>query len=84
MRMLVAVAATIFLSSGALACEIDAAAQTAPDPSIAAKKESAAPVVATKAATKPATQASTKPKKDTTLAASATPKPAYFSQRAGN
>lgn len=84
MRTLVALAASVFLSTGALACEVDAAAQTAPDPSIAAKKDSATPVVATKATTKAPTQASTKPKKDGTLAASVTPKPVYFNQRAGN
>ena len=86
MRTLVAVAASLVLSTGALACEIDAAAQSAPDPSVAAKKDSVAPVVASQATTKPTTKtrASAQPKKDAPLSASVAPKPADFSQRAGS
>jgi hypothetical protein len=80
MRMLVAVAASILVSTGALACEMDKAAQTPPDPSIAAKKDPPAQVadVKTKKAT---TFAATKTKKDPTIAASSVPKPVYFASR---
>lgn len=81
MRTLVAVAATIFLSTGALACEMDDSAQAAPDPSIAAKKD-AAPVAAGAATPAKKTTVAAKPKKDPAIAASVAPKPAYFSQRA--
>lgn len=77
MRALVAVAASILVSTGALACEMDQAAYAHPDPSIAAKKDTAAPATVAKAG-KATTLPASKPKQDTTLAASIVPKPVDY------
>ena len=80
----VAFVSLLVVSGPSVACEWGAAAQTPPDPSIATKKDPAAPNVASKSTpdAKPTTLAAPKPKKDSPVAASVAPKPDYFSQRA--
>lgn len=85
MRTLAVAFVSLLVASGpSIACEWDAAAQTPPDPSIAAKKDPAAAVVASKTdkAAKSTPLAASKPRKDAPVAASVAPKPDYFNQRA--
>lgn len=85
MRALAVAFVSLLVASGpSVACEWSSAAQTPPDPSIAAKKDPAAPVVASTPApdAKSTTQAVSKQKKDAPVSASVAPKPDYFSQRA--
>lgn len=82
MRTLIIAAATIVLTSPALACEMDKAANSPPDASIAASKDAAAPAPVAKGAKAPTTVAAPKPAKDQAVATSSPPQPVYFNQRA--
>lgn len=85
MRTLIAVAASTLLCTSALACDFHGKdAHAGPDPSIAMKKDPAAPATTAAASGKATTQAAAKPRKDTKVAASTVPKPVYFEQRAAN
>lgn len=84
MRSLVIVAASILLSTPALACEMGDSAKSAPDPSIASNPVQTAPVTTASAAPAKAAKApdTAKAKKDAAVATTSAPKPAYFTTRA--
>lgn len=82
MRTLVIVAASILLSAPALACEMDKAAKSPPDASIASSKDAAAPAPVAKQPQTAPTVASQKQAKEPVATTSTAPQPVYFSQRA--
>ncbi|GMU73151.1 MAG: hypothetical protein HS109_12470 [Burkholderiales bacterium] len=82
MRTLIVAAVTIVLATPALACEVDKAANSPPDASIAASKDAAAPAPVAKDVKVSTTVAAPKPAKDQAVATSSPPQPVYFNQRA--